>query len=113
MRYISDIDLGNLCYELLRINGNNEIIDIPVSGYERYKKTLDIFESVFNVDLDDFRTIASLLIQLTPILRDQNQQAYHAFCEFGKLTPVATIAFNNGENQHETSRTATRRICRR
>lgn len=99
MKYISDIDLGNLCYELLRVNGNQEIIDIPVSGYARYDKTLEVFESAFNIELDDFRTIASLLIQLTPVvLRDQNQQAYHAFCEFGKLTPVATIPFDDGES---------------
>lgn len=98
MKFISDIDLGNLCYELLRVNGIQEIIDIPVSGYARYDKTLEVFESAFNIELDDFRTIASLLIQLTPVLRDQNQQAYHAFCEFGKLTPVATIPFDDGES---------------
>lgn len=108
MRYISDIDLGNLCYELLRIKGIAELSDIPNSGYDRYCKTLDIFESVFNFDMDDFREIASLLIQLTPIVRDPITQCeYNAFWEFGKLTPVAKIEktkLNDGEFEYNGKR---------
>lgn len=85
MKYINNVELMNLCYELLEMKG------VKNSNELQFDK-LEEFEFEFGVNLETFRKIASFLIKLTPTV-ELNNKRYHRFYSYsnGHSMPIATI----------------------